>query len=101
VHDRTLEGVIPCSLIEALERARCGMVNFTGRVERVYRRKMAVGREHGEQGIGYVSMYQSFMQSARKGEPSCAYRWVLLVRDSYGMYAELQVTALVENHSPW
>lgn len=51
MHDRTLEGVIPCSLIEALESARCGMVNFTGRVERVYRRKMAVGRECGEQGI--------------------------------------------------
>jgi len=29
------------------------------------------------------------------------HRWVLLVRDSYGIYAELQVTALVENHSPW
>lgn len=28
----------------------------------------------------YVSMYQSFMQSARKGEPSCAYRYVRMWR---------------------
>ena len=42
----------PCSLIEALERAHCGMVNFTGRVERVYRRKMTARREHREEGMG-------------------------------------------------
>lgn len=51
-HGRNLEGVTPCSLSEVLESARGGLVSFTGQVVKVYRRKVATGREYREEGRG-------------------------------------------------
>lgn len=51
-HGESLEEVTPCSLIEGLESAHGGVVSFTGRVVRVYRRKVAAGREYREEGRG-------------------------------------------------
>ena len=51
-HGKSLEEVTPCSLIEGLESAHGGVVSFTGRVVRVYRRKVATGREYREEGRG-------------------------------------------------
>ena len=51
-HGRNLEGVTPCSLSEALENTRGRLVSFTGQVVRVYRRKVAIGREYREEDRG-------------------------------------------------